>query len=153
LAVNPAEKITVGATLLIVAVFLLAGGSRSYAYYTIAGPGTLDLGATGVKVAVILLAGLMATLLAGMKRLGFPQKMSVSATLLALAVYWIIATKERYASLTIAQIELGTSILARSLSEYSLTRLRAHKLLYPCGVKPSTDGSRESRRRGSPTHS
>ena len=100
------------ATLLIVAVFFLAGGSRSYAYYTITGPGALDWAATGIKVAGVLLAGLIATLLAGMKRLGLLQKMSVSATLLALAVYWIIATKERYASLTIAQIELGTAILA-----------------------------------------
>jgi fermentation-respiration switch protein FrsA (DUF1100 family) len=110
--VNLAEKITVAATLLVLAVFLLAGGSRSYAYYTISGPGALDWGATGVKVAGILLAGLMATLLAGIRRLSFAQKMSVSATLLAQAAFWIIVTRERYASLTIAQIELGTAILA-----------------------------------------
>ncbi|GEM_PF-4672272 len=109
---NLAGKITVAATLLVLAVFLLAGGSRSYAYYTIEGPGALDWGATAVKVAGILLAGLVAALLAGIRRLSFPQKMSVSATVLTLAVYWIIATKERYASLTIAQIELGTAILA-----------------------------------------
>ena len=98
--------------MLVLAVFLLAGGSRSYAYFTISGPGALNWGATGVNVAGILLAGLTAVLLSGVKRLGFLQKMSASATMLTLAVYWIIATKDGRGRPSIFVIEPGTVILA-----------------------------------------
>jgi hypothetical protein len=98
--------------MLVLAGYLLAGGSRSYLSFTIAGRGALDWGATVAWCAAILLAGAVATLLSGIKRLSFLQRMSTTTTILALVVYWIIATKEGLYRPSIFAIEPGRAILA-----------------------------------------